>query len=432
MASYTYAGVKEKTRNKSFLTVSDNRNRSTMKRRTFIQALNFGIASATLYKGYANEILFSSDAEPGNKVLSYHKIKDIRFSTVKMNYPRLVGKNARLDLHGYGPDVEICVIRTDQGAMGWASLRGSRREAEKISGELIGKKMSDLFSPKVGTLLQTHIPFDMALHDLAGVILNKPVYEILGRKDPIITDYYSGMIYFDDLEPADRPSGIDRILEECQYDYGVGYRQFKLKIGRGHKWMPFSKGLQRDIEVTKAVAEAFPDCRILVDGNNGFTSDQFIQYLKGIPMVNLFWIEEPFHETVVDYQKLSGFLKSEGINTLLADGEADPDQNLLRTLFEKKLLDVHLTDIEGLGFTNWRNLMPKLIQLGAQASPHAWGSLLKSYYTAHLAGGLGNTVTIEGVTSTSDDVDLSGYLVKDGKLIPSSSAGFGMQLLKKI
>ncbi|MGJ1417303.1 hypothetical protein ACR784_22095 [Sphingobacterium multivorum] len=85
-----------------------------MKRRTFIQALNFGIASATLYKGYANEILFSSDAELGNKELSYHKIKDIRFSTVKMNYPRLVGKNARLDLHGYGPDVEIGVIRTDQ------------------------------------------------------------------------------------------------------------------------------------------------------------------------------------------------------------------------------------------------------------------------------------------------------------------------------
>jgi len=403
-----------------------------MKRRTFIQALNLGIASAAFYKGYANEISFSLDGKSYDKELSYHKIKDIKFSTVKMNYPRLVGKNARLDLHGHGPDVEICSIRTDQGAMGWASLRGSRRDAEQISGELIGQKISDLFSSQLGTLKEAHIPFDIALHDLTGVILNKPVYEILGRKDPFITDYYSGMIYFDDLEPADRPAGIDRILEECQYDYGVGYRQFKLKIGRGHKWMPFSKGLQRDLDVTKAVADAFPDCRILVDGNNGFTSDQFIQYLKGIPAVNLFWIEEPFHETVGDYQKLRGFLKTEGITTLLADGEADPDQNLLTTLFEKKLLDVHLTDIEGLGFTNWRKLMPKLIKLGAQASPHAWGSLLKSYYTAHLAGGLGNTVTIEGVTSTSDDVDLSGYNVKGGKLIPSSSAGFGMPLIKKI
>jgi len=316
--------------------------------------------------------------------------------------------------------------------MGWASIRVAKRDAEHISGDLIGKKVSDLFSTQMGTLRDIHMPFDMALHDLAGVILQQPVYEMLGRKQPFITDYYSGMIYFDDLEPSDRPRGIDRILEECRYDYGVGYRQFKLKIGRGHKWMSFKEGLQRDIEVTNAVAEAFPDCRILVDGNNGFTLDQFLKYLKGIPTVNLFWIEEPFHETITDYQKLRAYLKTEGIGTLLADGEADPDQNLLKTLFEMKLLDVHLTDIEGLGFTNWRRLMPELIQLGAQASPHAWGSLLKSYYTAHLAGGLGNTITIEGVTSTSDDVDFSGYEINNGKLIPSSSPGFGMPLLKKL
>lgn len=405
-----------------------------MKRRAFLHALNLGIASATLSNNYIHGKASSSLLGVGDKdkELSYHRIKDIKFSSVQMNYPRLVGKNARLDLHGYGPNVEICCIRTDKGAMGWASIRGAKRDAEHISGDLIGKKVSDLFSTQMGTLRDIHMPFDMALHDLAGVILQQPVYEMLGRKQPFITDYYSGMIYFDDLEPSDRPRGIDRILEECRYDYGVGYRQFKLKIGRGHKWMSFKEGLQRDIEVTNAVAEAFPDCRILVDGNNGFTLDQFLQYLKGIPTVNLFWIEEPFHETITDYQKLRAYLKTEGIGTLLADGEADPDQNLLKTLFEKKLLDVHLTDIEGLGFTNWRRLMPELIQLGAQASPHAWGSLLKSYYTAHLAGGLGNTITIEGVTSTSDDVDFSGYEINNGKLIPSSSPGFGMPLLKKL
>lgn len=405
-----------------------------MKRRAFLHALNLGIASATLSNNYIHGKALSSLLDVGDKdkELSYHRIKDIKFSSVQMNYPRLVGKNARLDLHGYGPNVEICCIRTDKGAMGWASIRGSKRDAEHISGDLIGKKVSDLFSTQMGTLRDIHMPFDMALHDLAGVILQQPVYEMLGRKQPFITDYYSGMIYFDDLEPSDRPRGIDRILEECRYDYGVGYRQFKLKIGRGHKWMSFKEGLQRDIEVTNAVAEAFPDCRILVDGNNGFTLDQFLQYLKGIPTVNLFWIEEPFHETITDYQKLRAYLKTEGIGTLLADGEADPDQNLLKMLFEMKLLDVHLTDIEGLGFTNWRRLMPELIQLGAQASPHAWGSLLKSYYTAHLAGGLGNTITIEGVTSTSDDVDLSGYEINNGKLIPSSSPGFGMPLLKKL
>ena len=406
-----------------------------MKRRTFLQALNVGIASATLFNGNSHGMDLTSlmDRTVDDKELAYHRIQSIKFSTVELKYPRLVGKNARLDLHGYGPTVEICCLITDKGATGWASLRGAKQDAEKMTNELIGKKVSEVFATKIGTLQDRHIPCDMALHDLAGVILQQPVYALLGKEKPLITDYYSGMIYFDDLEPADKPAGIDRILEECRYDYDVGYRQFKLKIGRGHKWMtPFEKGLQRDVEVTKAVAEAFPDCGILVDGNNGFSADQFIDYLKGISGVSLFWIEEPFHETVEDYRKLRTYLEGEGIETLLADGEADPDQPFLKELIQQKLLDVHLTDIEGLGFTNWRRLMPELKKLGAQASPHAWGSLLKTNYTAHLAGGLGNTVTIEGVTSSSDDVDLSGYTVRDGKLIPPSTPGFGMPLLKKI
>ncbi|MGH2622756.1 MAG: enolase C-terminal domain-like protein, partial [Sphingobacterium sp.] len=151
-----------------------------------------------------------------------------------------------------------------------------------------------------------------------------------------------------------------------------------------------------------------------------------------ITPTQLFWIEEPFHETVADYKILKSWMNNAGFNSLLADGEADPNPVLLNELMENKLLDVYLTDIEGLGFTNWRKLMPDLKRLGVQASPHAWGSLLKSYYTAHLAGGLENTVTIEGVTSTSDDVDLSGFKIQNGKLIPPTSPGFGMPLLKKL
>jgi len=405
-----------------------------MKRRSFINAMNVSLASTLLFTSRAHGFnLFQNlELSAQEKELSYHKVDDIVFSRVKLNYPRLVGKNARLDLHGHGPDLDICCIKTDKGAMGWASLRGSKKDAEQIKTELIGKKVSELFTPKIGILIDKHIPFDLALHDLAGVILQKPVYALLGKKDPFTTKYYSGMIYFDDLEPANKPAGMDKILEECRFDYSIGYRQFKLKIGRGHKWMPASEGLKRDIEVTKAVAAAFPDCEILVDGNNGFSSDDFIKYLQGIAGIKLFWIEEPFHETVADYQKLRQYIQSEKIDTLLADGEADPDQAFLKKLFEQKLLDVQLTDIEGLGFTNWRRMMPELVKTGTLASPHAWGSLLKTNYTAHLAGGLGNTVTIEGVTSSSDDMDLTAYTVKDGKLIPPNLPGFGMQLLKTI
>ena len=68
----------------------------------------------------------------------------------------------------------------------------------------------------------------------------------------------TGMIYFDDLDPIDNPAGIDKVLENCRWDYGYGYRQFKVKIGRGNKWMPAKAGLERDIDVVNAIHKAFP------------------------------------------------------------------------------------------------------------------------------------------------------------------------------
>jgi len=401
-----------------------------MKRREFIYAMNasvaFGLASKTSVAG-----LFHGGPDVRmQEELAYHTIQSVTFDDIRLQYPRFVGKNARLDVHGFGPRIGICIITTDKGAKGWASLRGGRDGAQRIVTELVGKKLSEVFKVDVGITDDRYLPFDIALHDLAGVALNKPVYALLGRDKPFTTKYYSGMIYFDDLEPAYAPGGIDKVLANCRYDYEYGYRQFKLKIGRGNRWMSQKAGLARDIEVTKAVAQAFPDCDILVDGNNGFTFNEFTEYLTGIGNIPLFWIEEPFHETIDDYRKLRDWMSKANVRSLLAEGEADPDPALLDELMRQKLMDVHISDIEGLGFTNWRKLMPTLIQYGVQASPHAWGSLLKSYYTAHLAGGLGNTVTIEGVTSTSEDVDLSAYRIKDGNLIPPDAPGFGLKLLR--
>ena len=405
-----------------------------MKRRTFLHTLPGSLASAFLLyhptQGMASSLLQPFAAE--DKDLSAHTLSALQFSEVQMQWPRQVGKNAQLDVHGHGPKERICIITTNQGAKGWGMTRGNQQSLEAAETYAKGKKLTEVFDVAVGVKNEQALPLDVALHDLAGVILDKPVYELLGKNQPYITDCYSGMIYFDDLEPADNPAGLDKILEECQYDYDYGYRQFKLKIGRGNKWMPKQEGLQRDIEVTKLVAENFPDCDILVDANNGYTVDDTIAYIKGIEGIKLFWIEEPFHETEEDYKKLKAWLKSNHIETLLADGEAKPDFPLLRKLEAQKIIDVHLPDIIGYGFTPWRKLMPELIQMGTPASPHAWGSQLKTYYIAHLAGGLGNTITIEGVTCQSDDVDFGDYQLKEGKLIPSSEPGFGMKLLKSL
>lgn len=397
-----------------------------MQRRNFIQTISGATAATYLL---ANPVSSYASSLNSSDELSYHTIEKVVTKKTRLSYPRFVSKNAIRGNHGTGIDETLCELTTKQGAKGWGIVRWGNAEKE-VSEYLVDKKVSDLFSPAVGVTDAKVMPCDFALHDLAGKILNKPVYEMLGKVQPETTMCYSGMIYFDDLTPFyNKPAGIDIILKECQFDYDLGYRQFKLKIGRGNKWMPKEAGIQRDIEITKLVAKAFPDCDILVDGNDGYPVNEFEIYLKGIQGIKLFWIEEPFRETVEDYTKLRKILKDMGIKTLLADGEASPDQVFLRKLEEMQLIDVHLTDIQDLGFTAWRKLMPELKKLNILASPHAWGSQLKTYATAHLTGGCGNTVTIEGVTSISDQIDFGDYRLESGKLIPSSAPGFGMKLL---
>jgi D-galactarolactone cycloisomerase len=397
-----------------------------MKRRHFIKIAGAGATGFIVFNlPYTSPPVRSRD-------LSYHKISDIKFTTVKLRYPRPVGKNAQREAHGWGTESGIHILYSDQGATGWGINRGSQQTLKEKFSLLKGKRVADLILPASGVISPDVEGFDFSLYDLAGRILDRPVYRLLGKRRPEKQLCYSGMIYFDDLEPEDKPAGIEKILEECRYDYNYGYRQFKLKIGRGYKWMEKDGGLKRDIEVTKLVSSTFPDCDILVDGDNGFTIDEFIKYLEGIKGVRLYWIEEPFHETIEDYAKLNSWLKVHNLNPLLADGEANPDEKVLRQLGSQRIIKVFIEDIASHGFTRWIKFIKEIKHMGILASPHAWGSAIKTNYISHLSGAFGTTATIEGVTCTSDDVDLTDYKLKKGKLVPSSKPGFGMELLKKI
>ena len=404
-----------------------------MNRRNFLTyAASAGIATAfTNTLPLAGKVLngLNQSLDPSDE-LSKHTLENIRFTQVKLNYPRLVGKNSIRGIHGNGPTVTVCTLTTNQGASGIGMLRGSRQRAEDLFTQLKGKKITDFFILESGVTNQAQI-FDIPLHDLAGIILNKPVYKLIGNQQAVITNYYSGMIYMDDVDIKDKTAAFDKILEECQYDYNRGYRQLKLKIGRGFKWMSPEEGLKRDVEITRMVRRYFPDIDILVDGNDGFTIKTLISYLEQLEDVPIWWIEEPFRETIADNTILRKWLnENRKRNTLLADGEADPDLPLALEMGKKQILDVYLDDIMGYGFTNWRKLMPTLIEHQLLASPHAWGEYLKSIYAAHIAWGLGNVATIEGVTCFSNDIDFGLYRIEKGVLVPSDAPGFGMTLLK--
>jgi L-alanine-DL-glutamate epimerase-like enolase superfamily enzyme len=398
-----------------------------MKRRDFLYSSGI-IGAGTLVSG---GILSAFTLRPEHRILGQHKIDRIEFAMVNFHWPRQVGKNARIGVHGQYKKAEIVKLYTDQGAMGWGMSRKGKIPEQELKDTLLGKRVDQVFDPAAGIADRIDRAFDHALHDLAGVILEKPVYEMLGAQGPLISKVYSGMIYFDELEPEDNPAGVEKVLENCRWDYDYGYRQLKVKIGRSGRWYTHDEGLAMDIRVVKMIHEEFGDqVEILVDANDMYSQQDTMDFLQGVEGIPIYWIEEPFVENLEESRKLKDWMMTNGReDTYYADGERQPDLETCRQLASEGKLDVFLPDMVGFGFTPWRRLMPELKKMNALSSPHAWGSLMKTHYAAHIAAGLGNVCTLEGVTCYSDEIDFGDYTISEGKLRVSNSPGFGMQLI---
>ena len=398
----------------------------TIPRRDFLKSTAW--LSASLSMG-ACRLQSQSPTSESSEILASHVVKDAQVIPVKYRWPRFVGKNGRIDFHGQHKVSRACRLETDQGAVGLGF--GTGNSAKEVA-LLLNKNLSHLVSVERGILTPALHGWDTALHDLMGVVLDKPIYQLLGGKGPEASPVYSGMIYLDELNEGNPNKNIDIILNNCQWDYDYGYRQLKVKIGRSGRWYPHDEGLAKDIEVVNEIHRAFSSkgVTLLVDSNNMYNLEDTLAFLKGVSGVPLLWVEEPFHENVEDGRKLRQWMDANGFaHTLYADGEAKPDHDVLMELSRSGRLDAYLSDIVGYGFTPWRKLMPKLKQLQVQASPHAWGSRQKTNITSHLAAGLGNVVTIEGVTCLSDEIDFGNYPIRDGLLHVSNAPGFGMKLL---
>jgi L-alanine-DL-glutamate epimerase-like enolase superfamily enzyme len=396
-----------------------------MERRKFIQSTLQGTVLAYLppFKIFAG---INGEKYPE---LKKHKITKVERIKYDFHWPRHVGKNSRLDYHGQYKSDEVFKLHTDQGAMGWAL--GQNRLSDEEFFQLKGKLVSDLISPEKGLRQGLSPLIDLALHDLMGVILNKPVYKILGEKGTKNTPIYSGMIYFDEMEYQGITGGIDKILENCKWDIDYGYRQLKVKIGRSGKWYPHDEGLRMDIEVMNQIHSAFPDITLLVDPNNAYSLQDTIDFLNGIDGIPLLWMEEPFAENYEEGRKLRNWMDKNGFkDTLYADGEYKPNHALCMKMGKEGIMNAYLPDIRSYGFTWWRNLIPQLKEYNMLASPHAFGNMLKTHYISHIAAAFGNVVTIEGVTCLSDNIDYGDYRIESGEIQVSDAPGFGMKLLK--
>lgn len=364
-----------------------------------------------------------------NKNLENHRIEKIELLHFRARYPRLHGFNAIKGYHGFGGEVPIARITTDQGASGWGVLSEQVPVAREKRERLLGKALTEVFACEEGILSDEWKAFDLALHDLAGRILGITVARMINPDAVNRVRMYDGAIYMNDLIPVDKPWGIGRVLDDCAYDIELGHRALKIKIGRGHMFMEHDAGMKRDIEVVSRIHEAFPSMTLMVDANDGYSVQDAKDFLTGVAHVPLYWFEEPMREEEENFRALKEFMRLHCPETRIADGENRTDIPLLTRLAEERLLDVWQPDVCEYGFTAWRRLLKTMVSRGYVGSPHAWGYVAKTNCCAHLAAAYPQHIPyIEAVLGDCEGVDLSGYALRDGMLTVPEKPGFGMEL----
>jgi L-alanine-DL-glutamate epimerase-like enolase superfamily enzyme len=306
---------------------------------------------------------------------------------------------------------------------------GNCRTGKKELAQLLGKNPFDFYNGTNRRMVGPIGTGTMPLWDLIGKVLKKPVYELLGGEGPKGVPVYDGSIYFSDLLPDYTHKPLDRFKEEIDMGVAIGHLAFKVKIGRGAKWMPPKEGYARDVEVLKTIRQhAGPKILIGVDANNGYDPAKTKQLLEVLPDYNFAFLEEMFPEHIETYLALKRFIRQHGWKTLIADGETQSNLDAYKPFIEVRAIDVFQGDMNRFGFEGILTEAAWCKPQGLRVAPHNWGSLVGYYMQLHVGRAITNFYRAEHDPLTNDVLIADGYKIQNGSASIPDAPGFGLKI----
>lgn len=383
-----------------------------MKRREFLSSLGAAAAAGFRARGsWAQDL-------PGDL-----RITRIVGFDLPSKRDKVAGKNSRLDVHRDRGNDRMVRLYTNAGIEGL----GNCRAGEAALASLLGRNPLEWFRPAETAMQSPLRPGTMPLWDLAGKVLKKPVWALLGGKGPERVPAYDGSIYFADLLPQYDGRWEDRFKEEIDMGLRRGHRAFKVKIGRGAKWMPAEEGFERDKAVVRAIRRhAGPKIALGVDANNGYDLARTKRLIEELPGADLAFVEEPFEEQIEQDLELKAFIRERGLRTLIADGETQATVDLCRPFLEARAIDIYQGDMNRFGIEGVLTAAAWAKPQGLAVAPHNWGSLVGFYMMLHVGRAITNFYRAENDPLETDILTAGGYSIKDGLASVPDAPGFGL------
>lgn len=372
-----------------------------------------------------------------------------------------VAPNAYAAYRGFDRSQPVLRIQTAQGLEG---LGHNSMPAEALR-ELLGLDPFQLFQwtadGRIAGRAEAHAArlarlggTDIALLDLIGKALQRPIATLLGSAVRKSVPIYNSCLYMEDLLTPEQSTGLAYLEGPSPRDpvemvarkatwilrRPEGFKAIKLKIGRS-RWMHSpAEAEARDIAVTKVVRAAIgPDVKLFVDGNKDYDKrpQAAAEYAEAVRAANVSFLEQMLPDT--DAKGLREFrLMLRAANNLvrLAGGESEvgglPDDVYTQRVSvpggTEPLLDIDQADMCRNGFLHIRDKAAAQRPLGMTFAPHNFGSKLGFYAQVHLG-----LIVPNWEASEIDDVNFpalhdDGFVVRDGVAKITGEPGLGVRL----
>ncbi len=178
---------------------------------------------------------------------------------------------------------------------------------------------------------------------------------------------------------------VAKLAKEMASYREQGFTAMKMKVA--------GAPLEEDIERVRAVRDAIgPDSLLMIDANNGLTSEGAIRMGRRMEVYDIFWFEEP-----VPTDDIGGSAKvAEALDMAVAGYETASGRFEFRELIERKAVDIPQPDAVWCGgITEVRKIAAMASAHNLPCQPHTYSTALAIAINAHLIGSISNSLMIE-------------------------------------
>ncbi|MEF8818772.1 MAG: mandelate racemase/muconate lactonizing enzyme family protein [Haloferacaceae archaeon] len=204
---------------------------------------------------------------------------------------------------------------------------------------------------------------EVALHDLAGKLLDVPAYQLLGGKYRDEVRVYCDCHAGDEADPASNADEAERVVDELGYDA----LKFDLDVESGHGKDRANRHLrdpeiEHKAEIVREVTERVgARADVAFDCHWSFAAGSAHRLAEAVEDYDVWWLEDPVPPENLDVQREV----TQGTTTPVAAGE-----NVYRVHGHRRLLEEQAVDI----------VAPDLPKVGGMRETQKIANLADTYY----------------------------------------------------